>query len=420
MTEKLEYLKLIEAGVSLIDCVHKTPSEAFDDYRYIAIPQMKNGRVNDREARRISYNDYLEWTKKAKPQINDVILSRRCNPGETAFVPDGVKWALGQNLVLLRADGAKVYPPYLRWLLRSTQWWEQVNKYINVGAIFDSLKCADVPNFILPIPDINYQKKAAHVLNLFDDKIELNKKMNETLTDLAVNIFKDLFIDFSTVKSKAESEQPFGLNDEIISLLPDSFEESSIGMVPSGWRVKDLDEIANFLNGLALQKYPPTGEGDLPVIKIAQLRINSTKGSDLAASDLPAEYIVNDGDILFSWSGTLEVRIWSGGQGALNQHLFKVTSDSYPKWFYYLWCNYHLKFFRGIAESKATTMGHIQRKHLSDAKVVVPPDEVMDKLNKIFAPMISKIIENELEARILERIRNIFLPKIVLGELNLN
>lgn len=140
-------LSLREAGVTLIDCVHKTPAAAPEGYPYIAIPQMKNGTIDIDDARRISAADFREWTKKARPQLHDVVLSRRTNPGVTATFGDRCDFALGQNLVLLRADGCRVRPDFLRWLVRSPGWWQQIEKFLNVGAVFDSLRCADVPRF---------------------------------------------------------------------------------------------------------------------------------------------------------------------------------------------------------------------------------------------------------------------------------
>ena len=129
-----------------------------------------------------------------------------------------------------------------------------------------------------------------------------------------------------------------------------------------------------YLNGLALQKFPPESEDEfLPVIKIAQLRAGNTVGADRASARLKPEYIVHDGDVLFSWSGSLEVEFWCGGDGALNQHLFKVSSAEVPKWFYYLATRHFLHGFREIAAHKATTMGHIQRKHLTEARLLVTP-----------------------------------------------
>ena len=113
------------------------------------------------------------------------------------------------------------------------------------------------------------------------------------------------------------------------------------------------------------------------MIKIAQLRRGSTEGADYANGNVSDEYVVNDRDLLFSWSGTLEAILWFGGKGALNQHLFKVTSARYPNWFCLLWIRHHLPWFRVIAASKATTMGHIKRSHLQEAKVVVPTPDIL-------------------------------------------
>ncbi len=197
-------LTLENAGVILIDCVHKTPAALDSGYPYIAIPQMTNGHLDYSDARKISAADYEEWTKKACPQAHDVVLSRRCNPGETAYVRGDVDFALGQNLVLLRSDGSKIYPPYLRWLARSPAWWNQIQTFLNVGAVFDSLKCADVPKFTLPIPPIGEQRRIAHILGTLDDRIELNRRMNRTLEKMAAAIFKSWFVDFDPVRAKAD------------------------------------------------------------------------------------------------------------------------------------------------------------------------------------------------------------------------
>ena len=192
------------------------------------------------------------------------------------------------------------------------------------------------------LPPLPEQRAIATVLGSLDDKIELNRRMNGTLEGLARALFRAWFVDFEPVRAKMAG-RPTGLVGEIEALFPEGMEEREDGVErPRGWRVKSLDEIAGYLNGLALQKYPPNGEDSLPVIKIAQLRKGNTDGADRASVDIPPDYIIDDGDVLFSWSGSLEVVIWCGGKGALNQHLFKVTSNHYPKWYYYLWTKEHL------------------------------------------------------------------------------
>jgi type I restriction enzyme S subunit len=268
------------------------------------------------------------------------------------------------------------------------------------------------------IPDRNTQVAIAGILGALDDKIELNRRMNSTLEAMARALFQSWFVDFDPVHAKAEGRQPVGMDAETAALFPDSFEDSALGPIPRGWQINSIDEIANFLNGLALQKFPVASEGSLPVIKIAQLNNgHDTSSADRCSRMIPDEYVVQDGDILFSWSGSLEVEIWSGGEGALNQHLFKVTSEHFPKWFYYLWIIAHLKEFRSIASGKATTMGHIQRKHLSAAKVLIPSHELMLRMHEILNPILEQTESIQLQAKELCQLRDALLPKLLSGEL---
>jgi len=266
------------------------------------------------------------------------------------------------------------------------------------------------------LPSLPEQRAIAHILGTLDDKIELNRRMNETLEATARALFKSWFVDFDPVRAKAEGRDP-GLPQPLADLFPARLVDSELGEIPEGWELKSLDEIARFLNGLALQKYPPADGRSLPVIKIAQLRAGNTGGADRASADLDPDYVVNDGDILFSWSGSLECVLWAGGPGALNQHLFKVTSADYPRWLCYLGVHAHLDDFRHIAAGKATTMGHIQRHHLSDAKLAVPTKSLLDAMNTVIAPIIQSLWKRDVQSRVLAALRDTLLPNLISGEL---
>ena len=271
------------------------------------------------------------------------------------------------------------------------------------------------------MPPLVEQHAIANVLGSLDDKIELNRQMNETLEAIAHAIFKSWFVDFDPVHAKMEGrwrrgESLPGLSADFYDLFPNSLEDSSLDKIPNGWQIKSLDRIGTFLNGLALQNFPPDGKDSLPVIKIAQLRSGDSTSSDRASGDLPPEYIVDDGDILFSWSGSLDVIIWTGGRGALNQHLFRVTSDSYPKWFVFWWLREQLPGFQAIAAGKATTMGHIQRHHLSEATLPVPPPSLLAAASNVIAPLMELLVSNRLQSRTLASIRDNLLPKLISGE----
>ena len=305
---------------------------------------------------------------------------------------------------------------------------------MDVGSANPTLNRNHVHPIEIRWPPLAEQHAIAHILGTLDDKIELNRRMNQTLEAMARALFKSWFVDFDPVRAKhalskvegaegrpsASSGQAFpGLPKPFADLFSDSFEDSALGEIPKGWAVKGIDEIANFLNGLALQKHPRGDGATLPVIKIAQLRKGDTEGADRCNTSVPPEYVINDGDVLFSWSGSLECVLWAGDRGALNQHLFKVTSTLFPKWFYYLWVHEHLASFRHTAAGKATTMGHIQRHHLSDAKIVVPESDVLNATDKMISPIIEQVMQRRVESRTLAALRDTLLPKLISGDLRL-
>lgn len=252
-----------------------------------------------------------------------------------------------------------------------------------------------IMNYPVKLPPLPTQQKIAAILSSLDDKIELNNKINTNLEQQAGALFKNWFVDF----------EPFG------------------GKMPEGWKVGKLSEIADYLNGLAMQKFRPLeDEEGLPVLKIKELRQGCCdESSELCSpSKVKPEYIIHDGEVIFSWSGSLLVDIWCGGTCGLNQHLFKITSKTYEKWFYYLWTKHHLDRFIFLAADKATTMGHIKREELDKAEVVIPDDKTYSKLTMTLSPIIDTIISNRVENRRLSEIRDNLLPELMSGNINVN
>ena len=356
-------------------------------------------------------NGPIGWTSEPLVQGPGVILGRK-----GAY--RGVQYSREPFFVI---DTAYYVVPKsdldMRWLYYAIKHYKLGE--VDDGSPIPSTTRAAVYLLDLDMPPIDEQRVIAHILGTLDDKIELNRRMNETLEAMAQALFKSWFVDFDPVRAKAEGRDP-GLPKPIANLFPSRFMDSELGEIPDGWEVRGLDEIAHFLNGLALQKYPAEDGRWLPVIKIAQLRTGNTNGADRASADLESEYVVRDGDILFSWSGSLECVLWAGGPGALNQHLFKVTSVNYPRWFCYLGIHQHLDDFRHIAAGKATTMGHIQRHHLSDAKVLVPPRELLTAMSTFFEPMVESKWHRAVASRALAALRDTLLPKLISGELRVH
>ena len=302
---------------------------------------------------------------------------------------------------------------YLFYLLASKLLIDFANQGTE-GTRMPRAKWEQVSRFPVRLPPISEQCAIAQVLGAFDDKIELNRRMGETLEEAASALFKSWFVDFDPVRAKVDCKA-----NAVASLFPSSLQESRLGTIPAGWNVRQLDSIASFLNGLALQKYPARDQDGLPAVKIAQLRKGNTKGADRVSWAVPKAYLVEDGDILFSWSGSLELVVWSGGVGALNQHLFKVKPLDCPAWFVYHWIATHLDGFRRIATDKATTMGHIKRGHLADAMVVSPPLEILHQMSSTFEPLFQQALYSRMESRHLAKLRDTLLSKLLSGEIRI-
>lgn len=349
-------------------------------------------------------------------QAGDILIAMTGYIGDVALVRErDLPAALNQRVGRFSVrDPHRLDPRFLFYLLRDDDVRKEIEG-LGYGSAQPNISPSLIHGIEIPLPPLPEQCAIARILGALDDKIELNRRTNEILEAIARALFKSWFIDFDPVHAKAEGRDS-GLPADIAALFPDSFQDSELGEIPKGWRVKGLDEIADFLNGLALQTFPPHDGRSIPVIKIAQLRAGNTQGADAASADLDANYVVDDGEVLFSWSGSLECVLWNGGLGALNQHLFKVTSAVYPKWFYYYWIQHHLGSFREIAAGKATTMGHIQRHHLSDAKVVVPGRMGLDAVDKALSPIFRQLVQLRLESRTLATLRDTLLPKLLSGE----
>ncbi len=357
---------------------------------------------------------------RSKLQEGDILYSIAGSIGRMAVVDSSILPAnTNQAVAILRPIKDLIDTQYLFYFLKDTKSQKNAMRRI-VQSVQTNLSLGELSSLEVAIPSHPMQIAIGNCMNNLDAKIASNNALSKTLEDIVQTIFKSWFIDFDPVKAKMVGEKPTGMDAATSALFPDSFEESELGLIPKGWEVRSLDEISEYLNGLAMQKFPVIEENEqLPVIKIAQLRAGNTQGADMASGLLDPKFIIKDGDILFSWSGTLEVETWTGGLGALNQHLFKVTGKNVPDWYSYLSTKSFLSFFREIASGKATTMGHIQRGHLSESKLAIPNSELLNRATEIIEPLISLKIKTSIESRNLAEIRDSLLPRLISGELQI-
>jgi type I restriction enzyme S subunit len=401
---------------SVRDGTHASPKPVSKGQKLVTSKHITSGRIDRSSTYLISQEDFDEINKRSKVDKWDVLISMIGTVGAACLVDEEPDFAI-KNIGLFK-NKSDIKGKWLYYYLQTPN-AKQAIRGRSYGTTQSYISLGNLRELPILVPDEpNEMAAIAHILGTLDDKIELNRKVNQTLEEIAQALFKSWFVDFDPVRAKAEGRDT-GLPEHIAALFPVSFEDSELGQIPAGWTTRGIDEIADFLNGLALQKYPPDGTETIPVIKIAQLRKGDTTGADECNTQLPPEYIIENGDVLFSWSGSLECVFWAGGKGALNQHLFKVSSAKYPQWFFYYWIHEHLPEFRRIASGKATTMGHIQRHHLSDAKVVVPPDDLLDTASTIIKPLVEKLQLVNAESQTLVMLRDALLPELISGELSI-
>jgi type I restriction enzyme, S subunit len=393
-SEKWQTLTLSEAGVTLIDCLHSTPPASDNGYPYIAIPQIKDNHVDISTSRRISNESFVKWTEKALPRENDIILSRRCNPGETAPVPLGIECAIGQNLVLLRSDGKKVFPPFLRWLVRGREWWTQIDKFINVGAIFDSLRCGDIPNFRLTIPSLPEQYSITHILDALENKIGVIQNQNKILEQTAQAIFKSWFVDFDGVTE---------------------FEDSELGKIPKGWSIDNLENICEITMGQS----PPGTSYNKNKDGIIFFQGKTDFGDFFPTPRIyctSPKRFAEINDILFTVRapiGSINIakERCSIGRGLAslrlkNNHgsfLYYLLKESYHEW---------QKF-----ESDGTVYGAVTKDDVLNFKIVKPKLEKIISFNQIADPLYHNIWKNNEQIQSLTKTRDTLLPKLMSGEI---
>ena len=337
-------------------------------------------------------NGVIGYHDTATPIKPILTIGRSGNVGKPYFYEEA--WA--HNTTLYVDDFKGNDPKFLYYLC-------QTMPFANFGggSAVPTLNRNHIHPLETKIPvKVDDQRRIASILSSLDRKIELNNKINADLEEMAQAIFKNWFVDFEPFKDG-------------------KFVDSELGMIPKGWKVGGLTEIASYMNGLAMQKFPPeNNEDSLPVLKIKELGQGFCgPDSDRCSCNIKDECKIHNGDVIFSWSGTLLVDVWCGGDCGLNQHLFKVTSKDYPKWFYYYWTKLHLQEFIHIAKDKAVTMGHIKRGHLEEAMVAIPDNDSMEKAHELFEPILSKMISLRLESSRLSLLRDTLLPRLMSGEL---
>ena len=389
---------------------------------YLDIEYLDTSSITENTIDNIQYIQYCDAPSRAKRKVrhNTIVYSTvrprlkhygiLTNPAENLIVSTGFV------TIDVKEEFADTIDPYYLFLYLTKPLITDNLANIADTAVsaYPSINPSDLANIIIDCPKLNEQRKIASLIQNVDNKIALNRALNHNLEAMAKQLYDYWFVQFDFPDKEGKPYKSSG-GKMVWNVKLKRY-------IPEGWECKNLLDIAIFTNGLACQKYRPTTEAKLPVIKIREMHDGFTTDTEWVKADIPDSVKIFNGDVLFSWSASLEVMLWCFGEGGLNQHIFKVTGkDGFPRSYYYYQLKDYVNVFKAIAEARKTTMGHITQDHLQQSTIAVPPTtELPILLEKKIAPLFEQIITLQEENAHLVKLRDELLPLLMNGQVSVN
>jgi len=407
--------KLEEVCELITDGSHSSPKAVTNGYKMLSVKDMEAFDFNYENAKQISEEDYIKLKKgNCQPIKNDVLIAKDGNSClEYCFVfRENKPVVLLSSIAILRPNLDVINPYYLMYYLGMESTKKALRDGYLSGSAIPRVVLKDFKKFPLNIPNIEVQNRIVNLIRNINDKMENNNKLIGNLEQLSQTLFKHWFIDFEFPN---EQGQPYKTSGGEMM-------ESELGEIPKGWECLALYDLADYINGTSFKKNEIGNVADgLPIIKIAELKNGFSNNTKYFVGEKDKKYYLENGDILFSWSGnpytSIDTFFWTKGQGVLNQHIFKVVSDKYPQQLIYTLLKYFKPEFSRIASNKQTTgLGHVTVKDLKNLKITLPKNTV--QMKKLIA-LVDLILELNLENHKLVDIRDILLPKLLSGEIEI-
>jgi type I restriction enzyme S subunit len=364
-------------------------------------------------------------------QKGDILLSTSASLGRIALVSEaGVGAIPYTGIIRMRPRDERVFAPFIRYLLEGPdfQWQAEV---AGAGSVIRHFGPMHLRRMTVRLPPPSEQRAIAHILGTLDDKIELNRRMNETLEAMARAIFKSWFIDFDPVRAKMEGrwqrgQSLPGLPAHLFDLWPDSFQDSPLGKIPKGWVIRDFPDEVDFLEGPGLRHWQYRSEGvrflNIRCIEQGDLQIEKANCiSEDEFKDKYTHFALQKDDIVISTSGTL-------GRLAIvrEDHLPVMLNTSIirmqgrkPIGLTYAWATLQSEYF--LDEMFALASGSVQLNfgpmHLRRIKILRPPDIILERFEQFAQPTLRLALQNRQQSRVLASIRDALLPKLISGEI---
>ncbi len=396
----------------------------------IPVYEQQHAITGTREFRFFIDEDKYEKLRRFTVQEDDLIISCSGTLGRVSMIRrDDPKGIISQALLILRPDKSVVVPKYLYYFISSARGFNSLVEVSTGSVQVNIARRSIIENTELPLPPIYEQQAIACILGALDDKIELNRRMNQTLEEMARAIFKSWFVDFDPVRAKAASRQLPGFAHHIADLFPDTLVGSALGEIPEDWRVGTLADFTDLLGGYAFKSKDWIGQGT-PVVKIGSVKPGIVDLSQVSyvsheVASAASRFRLDVADLLIGMTGYVgEVGLVPPTQNLplLNQRVGKfVLEEKGTRRLGFVYGLTRRPEFKTavIARSHGTAQANVSAQAILSIEVVIPPKPLRDCFDDLCRPLLDRILANHGESHILSDVRDTLLPKLISGELRI-
>ncbi|HOX27248.1 MAG TPA: restriction endonuclease subunit S [Candidatus Krumholzibacteria bacterium] len=414
--------RLADLCESIVDCPHSTPVWTDSGVVVLRNQNIRNGRLDLSEP---SYTDeahFVDRTRRALPTEDDLVITREAPMGEVCMIPPDLRCCLGQRMVLLRPNRQRAEPRYLLYALQSKAVQHEIGVNEGTGSTVSNLRIPLLAALPIPTRPLPEQRAISHILGTLDDKIELNRRMSETLESIARALFKSWFVDFDPVRAKVEGRDP-GLPDAIADLFPDALtEHPDLGEIPEGWEVRPLPEVVAVNPSRTLRR------GEVaPYLDMANMPTRNHSPDLVVERDFGSGMRFVNGDTLVARitpclenGKTAFVDFLDADQVGWGSTEYIVLRPRPPLPPEFAYCLARSAAFRDFAILSMTGSSGRQRvpaDSLSHFKLVVAPKPVVDLFGSLVHPLFARAGAATRASRTLTALRDALLPKLISGEL---
>ena len=390
MTFNFRSIPIGELCQGIYDGPHATPAPSDSGAIFLGISNFVNGKLNlsPSNIRYISEEDYPKWTKRVTPKAHDIVFSYEATLNLYAIIPDGFRGCLGRRMALMRPDEGVVDYRFLYYYMFSPAWREEVERYKVNGSTVDRIPLVSFPSFRVDLPNMRTQKAIADILFAIDQKIDSNSRVNDNLLGQMQALYRSWFVDFL----------PFG------------------GSKPRTWTETDIYSLANIIYGAPFKSKQFNTDGvGTPIIRIRDLK--DQQFATYTTEIHPKGYLLQPGDIVVGMDGEFRPYIWGNDGAWLNQRVC-VFENKRPNGKAFLYFTIKPLLY-GIEQTQvATTVIHIGKKDFDAFEITLPDASTLDDFDALTTPMMRVIVSNCFENKRLAALRDILLPKLMSGEID--